>query len=251
MHVHFARPVAGLAAIQSQTFHDLFDEYEGKLVRTGYHGIVARLHLHSIAHFGLWIEREGRRLERSDEETVTAFEQHRSTCTCPGTSRNRSRHVRSCVRRFLEHLRERGVVPLEARPQPPQLVQGFLRWMHVERGVVESTLTSYEHYAADLVRLLGEDPRMYTARGLRDFVEQRCRHYRRNSCRMVVAAVRMFLRYLAVEGQCRPGLEHALTPLANWSQQPLPRGLRPEEIQRVRGVRRPGEAFEIKRCSCS
>ena len=31
MHVHFARPVAGLAAIQSQTFRDLFDAYEGTL----------------------------------------------------------------------------------------------------------------------------------------------------------------------------------------------------------------------------
>ena len=50
---------------------------------------------------------------------------------------------------------------------------------------------------------------------------------------MVVAAVRMFLRYVAVEGQCRPRLEHALTPLANWSQQSLPRGLTPEEIHRV------------------
>ena len=73
MRVNYARPVAGLAAIQSQTFHDLFDEYEGKLVRTGYQGIVARLHLHSIAHFGLWIEREGRRLKLSNEQTLKAF----------------------------------------------------------------------------------------------------------------------------------------------------------------------------------
>jgi site-specific recombinase XerD len=50
---------------------------------------------------------------------------------------------------------------------------------------------------------------------------------------MVLAAVRMFLRYLAVEGTCRPGLEHALMAPANWSQQSLPRGLAPEEIRRV------------------
>jgi len=68
MHVHYARPVAGLAAIQSQTFHDLFDVYEDTLVQSGYHGVVARLHLQSIAHFGLWLEREGRRLELSNEE---------------------------------------------------------------------------------------------------------------------------------------------------------------------------------------
>ena len=50
---------------------------------------------------------------------------------------------------------------------------------------------------------------------------------------MVLAAVRMFVRYLAVEGKCRPGLEHALTSLANWSQQSLPQGLTPEEIRKV------------------
>jgi len=233
MRVHYSRPVAGLSAIRSQTFQELFGEYEGRLLRTGYHHQVARLHLQSIAHFGVWIELEGHPLETIDEQTVGAFERHRSACACPGTSRHRGRQVLSGVRGFLQHLRERGVVQVEARPLPVRWVQGFLRWMHVERGVVESTLSSYGSYAGDLVRVLGDDPRTYTARGLRDFLEQRCRHYRRNSSRMVLAAVRMFLRYLAVEGQCRPGLEHALTPLAHWSQQSLPRGLRPEEIRRV------------------
>lgn len=37
---------------------------------------------------------------------------------------------------------------------------------------------------------------------------------------MVFVAVRMFLRYLAVDGKCRAGLEHALTPIAHWSQPP-------------------------------
>jgi len=233
MRVHYSRPVAGLSAIQSQTFQHLFGEHAERLFRSGYHQQVARVHLQSIAHFGVWIELEGRRLETINEQTLAAFERHRSTCTCPGTSRNRARHVLSCVRRFLQYLRERGIVRVEARPHPARWVQGFLRWMHVERGVVESTLTSYGSYAGDLVRVLGDDPRTYTARGLRDFVEQRCRHYRRNSSRMVVAAVRMFVRYLAVEGQCRPALAHALTPLANWSQQSLPRGLSPDEIRRV------------------
>jgi integrase len=50
---------------------------------------------------------------------------------------------------------------------------------------------------------------------------------------MVLAAVRMFLRYLAVEGRCRPGLEHALTSPAIWPQQSLPQGLTSEEVQRI------------------
>jgi len=237
MQVRCNGPVLGLSAIRSSVFRDLFDEYEQWLIRSGYNDKVVRLHLHSVAHFGVWIEVKDRSLKTIDEDTVWAFDRHRSSCACPDTSRNRTRQVLSCVRRFLHHLRERGIVQtVEARPQPVRLVQGFLQWMKVDRGVVETTLISYGSYVGDLVRFLGDDPRTYTARGLRDFVEERCRHYRRNSSRMVFAAVRMFLRYLAVEGVCRPGLEHALTPVANWSQQSLPRGLTAEEVQRVLGT---------------
>ena len=234
MRVDYSSPVVGLSAIRSRTFQHLFGEYEQRLFRTGYHHKVARLHLQSIAHFGVWIELEGRRLETIDEETLEGFGRHRPTCTCPGTSRNRARQVLSCVRRFVQHLRERGIVQLvEAPRQPVPLVEGFLQWMRVHRGVVEGTLASYGSYVGDLVRFLGDDPQRYTARGLREFVETRCRQYRRTSSRMVLAAVRMFLRSLAVEGRCRPGLEHALTPLANWSQHSLPRGLAPEQVRRV------------------
>jgi hypothetical protein len=67
MRVRYSTPVAGLSAIRSQTFQRLFEEYERKLIRTGYHPTVARLHRQSIVHFGLWIELERRRLETIDD----------------------------------------------------------------------------------------------------------------------------------------------------------------------------------------
>ena len=206
-------------------------------MRSGYNQKVVRFHLHAVTHLGVWLEFQDCDLKEIDEETLRSFERHRSTCSCPGTSRNRARQVLSCVRRFLQHLRKHGVVQsVDAGPQPIQLVDDFLEWMKVHRGVVDTTLTSYGVYVGDLVRVLGNDPQTYTARGLRVFVETQYQHYRGSSLRMVLAAVRMFLRYLAVEGKCRPGLEHALTPLANWSQQSLPRGLAPEAIERVLGA---------------
>jgi hypothetical protein len=59
MRVHCAKPVFGLSAIRSRTFQQRFHEYERWLVRAGYHPAVARRHLHSIAHFGVWMERQG------------------------------------------------------------------------------------------------------------------------------------------------------------------------------------------------
>jgi site-specific recombinase XerD len=105
--------------------------------------------------------------------------------------------------------------------------------MRAHRGVVDRTLVSYERYAAGVVDFLGDAPEGYTARGLRDFVSERYQHYGRNSVRMVLAAVRMFLRYLAVNGRCRPGLAQALVAPANWSRSSLPRGLRYEDVERV------------------
>ncbi|MFN7971274.1 MAG: tyrosine-type recombinase/integrase [Acidobacteriota bacterium] len=49
----------------------------------------------------------------------------------------------------------------------------------------------------------------------------------------VFAAVRMFLRYLAVEGRCRAGLEQALPRLASWSQRRLPHVLPVENVERL------------------
>ena len=234
MRGYDSKSVLGLAAVRSPRFRDFVGAYERHLVQTGYAPQVARFHLHVVAHFGIWIERAQCRLTTIDDQLLGVFERHRATCTCPGTSRNRARQVLSCVRRFVQYLRTQGIVPIgAARPPAVPLVERFLQWMQVDRGVVASTLTSYGRYVGDLVRVLGDDPRAYTARGLRDFVAQRCRHYRRNSSRMVLAAVRMFLRHLAVEGACRPGLEHALPSPAHWAQSALPRGVTLEEIQRV------------------
>ena len=227
--------VRGWSAIRSSEFQNFVEEYEQSLVQSGYHPIYVRFHLHAVIHFGVWLEFKQRELREINEETLQSFERHRSCCTCPGTSQNRSHGVLGCVRRFSEHLRQRGVVhSMETPPEPvEELVEEFLRWMKVHRGVVETTLISYKQYVADLVRVLGNDPLTYTAHGLRNFIETRYRHYRSTSLRMVFAAVRMFLRHLAVEGKCRAGLEHALTPLANWSQQSLPQGLASDEIGRV------------------
>ena len=229
----YPKPILGLSAIQSARFLTLFQDYIQELVQAGYNPGVVRLHLRSVAHFGVWLELEGVTLESIDEQTVARFDRHRSSCRCPGTSRDCGRHVVSCIRVFLGHLRERRIVKINAPPEPSRLVREFLHWMSTQRGVADTTLASYRCYVTQLVDSLGDDPQTYTAHDLRDFVAKRYQHYGRNSIRMVLAAVRMFLRYLAEEGRCRLGLEQALLAPANWSQHSLPRGLTPQQVQSI------------------
>lgn len=229
----YSKPILGISGIRSARFVALLDSYGGELVRTGYHPVAARLHLQSVVHFGTWLGREGLHVEKIGDRTVAAFARHRARCRCPGVSQNQARQVVSCVRVFVHHLRKRGCVAAAEVPQAIPIVAEFLRWMKAHRGAVEKTLACYRLYVANLVEFLGDDPRMYTAGGLRDFLAKRYRHYGRRSIRHVLAAVRMFLRYLAVDGRCRSGLDQAMTSPPNWSRQSLPRGLSAQDVSRV------------------
>jgi integrase/recombinase XerD len=230
----YVKPIHGLSSIQSTSFVELVYNYKQALLTNGYNPHVVRFHLHSVAHFGIWLEQNGAELGAINEGTVTAFEQHRSHCKCPAGSRNRRPDVISCIRVFLNYLREQGKIPhVEPAEESMDLVDDFLRWMTAHRGSVETTQISYKLYVTNLIQFLGGDPQTYTAAGLRDFLSKRYRHYGSNSIRMVLAAVRMFLRYLAGEGRCRAGLEQALLSPAKWSQQSLPQALTCEEVARI------------------
>ena len=79
----YSKPIPWMSAIRSQRFVALLCDYEGELVRAGYNPQVTRLHLRSVAHFGIWLEREGLDIEKTDEGTVAAFARHRARCRCP------------------------------------------------------------------------------------------------------------------------------------------------------------------------
>jgi integrase/recombinase XerD len=115
---------------------------------------------------------------------------------------------------------------------PPVLLQDFLVWMRQHRGVGESTLKHYEYHLVGLLDCLGDDPSRYTAQKLRDFVQQQSRNYSSSGgTKKLFTAVRMFLRFLTIEGKCSTGLNHALPSLAGWSQQGVPRYLPANEIE--------------------
>jgi len=230
----YLKPIRGLSSIRSISFLESVCDYEKTLFANGYKPHVVRFHLHSVAHFGIWLERKGIELGAVDEGTIAAFDRHRSRCICPAASHNRDRSVICCIRVFLRHLRKQRKVPhVKPVEESNALVRDFLLWLKTHRGSVITTQLSYKLYITNLIDFLGDDPQTYTAAGLRDFLAKRYRHYSHNSIRMVLAAVRMFMRYLALEGRCRAGLEQALLSPAHWSQQSLPQGLTFEEVQRV------------------
>lgn len=105
--------------------------------------------------------------------------------------------------------------------------------MQQHRGVSESILREYSRYVSDLLQTCGDDPSRYDAQGLRRFVFERARHGGRGMAKMMVTALRMFLRYLIVEGRCPAGLEQAIPTLARWQLSTPPRYLSASDVERV------------------
>lgn len=231
----FERPVV-LTGLESPEFKAHLDTFADDLHGLAYSREYARNQLRAAAHFCVWAQARVSEPSKLNQGAVEAFWRHLPVCRCPGPSRGKSPPILRWVRRFVEHLECKGVVPKfegASSRACPSLLRSFLAWMSRHRGVVEATLRTYERHLSQLLEALGDDPSGYTAGKLRDFVQRRSKDYSREGAKKVFSAVRMFLRYLVVEGRCPAGLEHALPRLASWSQQTLPRALPASDVERL------------------
>lgn len=231
----FERPVV-LTGLESLELQAHLDTFAAELYGVGYKREYARNQLRASAHFCVWAQARGVELSKLDHAVVEEFERHLPMCRCPGPARGKSPPVLRWVRHFVDHLERKGVVAkLEARQlrARPPLLRSFLAWMARHRGVAEGTLCNYERHLGPLLDALGADPSHYRPEQLRDFVAKRSKAYSCEGAKKIFTAVRMFLRYLVVEGRCPAGLEHALPSLASWSQQTLPRALPEVDVERL------------------
>lgn len=207
----------------------------GRLNERGYALRTTRGHVHSAAHLGSFLQTRGHALGSLDEKTLDEFRQHLPRCRCLQNGGGVGRSALDGARLFLEYLREVGVVKVahdtEGKAPLSPLVESFRHWLEQQCGYAESTLVLYSRGAAQLVSSLGDDPSQYDARSLRAFTSERARVSGQGAIKALIKALRAFLRYLAIEGRCRAGLDRAIPSVAGWSLSSLPRSLSNSEIE--------------------
>lgn len=136
------------------------------------------------------------------------------------------------ARRFVRFLRNCGIISDEPN-DVPSLVIRFREWMRKQRGARDSTLANYRHVLCKLVQELGSEPRRYTAQQLRAFLLKESHGFSHSKADTTATAMRMFVRFLVVHGECAEGLQYAIPRLAKWGQASLPRYLEQEAIERI------------------
>ncbi len=197
--------------------------------------------LRTATHLGLWIEQDGTSISTLDDDSIARFGLHLRNCVCPGPrpSRRRRREIAARAKRFLEHLRDAGVVPPAPVPKLSDehpVLASFKSWMHLHRGATPTTLRIYGRVVIEALKALGDDPKAFDARSLRDFVLERSYQHGRSKAKQVVSAMRAFVKFLVATGSCRPGLDGALPTIAHWRMASLPRGLSAADVERVIGT---------------
>ena len=224
-----------IQAIRSGPAGGLVEGFAQELFQRGYAEISARRHIRAAEHLMHWADRRGLSAQDLDDRVLDRFDEHLSCCRCNHFACAQPVDVLAGARLFLRHVQGAAVPGIRARQavtETPALLAAFCAWMRERRGTTELTLYNYSLPIRDLLRCIGNDPSVLDARCLRQFVLKQSQRGRfmAQRCR---TALRMFLRFLIAEGDCRASLLGAIPVVANWRLATLPRYLPPEDIERL------------------
>lgn len=205
------------------------------LAARGHTALTVAEYVRSACHFAQWLTLEGLSPEDIGDRAISHFAAHR--CVCPGGRRHRcvSRRYAARVRRFVAFLHGPAASAAavgDADPTPPRLA-AFRDWLLYQRGLSARTAERYVRLATRLSAELGDDPAAYGAGSVRGAVLDASGHGSPANTKTIATALRVYLRFLATRGECRPGLDHAVPTVPQWRLSALPRYLPPGEVERV------------------
>ena len=142
--------------------------------------------------------------------------------------------------RLLSMLRRQGVTPEETQPEPSpeqKIIAEYRRYLLKERGLSPATALNY---VTPIVKLLSERSgqgrlslAQLRASDVTGFLQRNA--YKASSARakILVTALRSFLRYLRFQGKIKTDLAGCVPPVAAWSLASLPKFLPAGSVQKV------------------
>ena len=209
------------------------DKFAESLAGEGYVLQTVKAKCALVADLGHWLKQRGVSLAQLDEARLKQFHTHRRG--------SRRRGDESTGHQLLEHLRCLGVVP--ALPQKVdrtalgQLTRDYESFLSSERGLAPATLISYlpivrrfltAHFGNKALRLQELQPQ-----DLHRFILRRVPRGSRSYSKLMVTALRSFLRFLRQRGRIKTDLAGALFGVAQCRLSHLPKSLPPEQVERL------------------
>jgi site-specific recombinase XerD len=203
-----------------------------ELFRRGYTASSAEQHVCFLAHLDRWMRVEGIGLDGLSGPVIERYlAQRRAAGYVEYLS------VKA-VRPLLDYLTPLGVLPV-AEEVPTGPVEEFLGryrdYLLRERGLTAGTARGYVDCVRPFVaaRVRGEvvDLGTISAGEVTGFVLAACPGRAVGSAKLIVCALRSFLRWLQLTGQTPTSLADAVPAVAGWKLSNLPKALEPDQLR--------------------
>lgn len=211
------------------------DAFRALLEQEGYAPTTVREKRQLHDDLSRWLKRHKLGATDLDEQRLRLFLRSRAR-----RHRTRRGDAATC-RQLVGFLRRLGCIATAVAeidtPALGRIEQDFARFLSAERGLKPVTITAYlRTVRCFLLQRFGQDEFPLDTLCLQDvnrFILDRVRHVRRGYAKLMVTALRSFLRYLQQRGAITADIAAAVPSVANWRFSHLPKALTPAQVERL------------------
>ena len=211
------------------------DGFATRLKAQGYARSSAVSKLRLVSNLSRWLEHRGLDVEALDQLCIEAFLLTRG----PGYAQQGEAKT---VRQLLDHLRAKGRLPPAPSPADNEgpfvrIERRYERFLVSERGLSRATVENYlpiihtflaERFATRTVAL-----ETLTVQDVNQFIVRQSQRLSSSSAKLLVTALRSFLRHLYQCTEIPVDLASALLPVVSWRLSGVPKPLAPEQVEAI------------------
>ena len=207
------------------------DTYLERIQHAGFSPSSVPMQMYAIARFSNWLHSRQINLQLMDEGTIQQFLKRDLDISHSGES--------GPLRRLLTMLREIGITaakPVQTKDCLEQLTGEYEHYLLHERGLAKSSLLNYVPFAEQfLTHRFGRSEMSIsslTAKDVAKFIQDRVRQMSPGRAKLLVTALRSFLRYLRHQDRISVDLAGCVPSVACWSLSTVPKFLPAGTVQR-------------------
>jgi site-specific recombinase XerD len=232
---HFFVEPRALKRLRTGPLSEHIDGFAQCLWERGYADQSGKIQLRLISELSRWLLRRDIETKNLNEQIISKFLQYKK------------RHGRvhrgyaSCLQAFLLYLRDIGLITPAAsetlKGQLHPILGTFEKYLLEERGLSQATLLNYMGFVKSfLSERFGVKPVKLQVLNARDVTGFVCRHAKRlglGRAKLMVTALRSFLRFLRLRSEIDNDLAGAVPSVATWKLSTLPKFIKSEEVNLI------------------
>lgn len=212
------------------------DRFAASLADEGYAPSTVRLQIGVVARLGRFLAARDVAVADLDERVVGVFLEEVQGAV------GRRRGDRAIARRLLEQLRQQGAIPTVAEGDQSAtpftgIEDRYEKYLRTERGVTTATVLNYLPFVHRFLQeRFGEGPLSLAelrASEASSFILRHADSMSRGRAKLMVTALRSFLRFLLEHGEIGVDLAASVPTVCGWRQAGVPRYLSSEEVERM------------------